>query len=357
MFKFKLISKLFLSGIIGLVTIPLAANAQATDTEANNTFENRTILSAGVTEVTGSIAPLTFVNNAPLFYTIPNLEPSEMFLAWTDNSRSFIDTILGSFDESLNVIDIGFDGSPAGDEFGSVVTGRVNSDGTINLGVTGYPDINFVGETAEQGEFELFVKLGTHEFTPLEDDHDDHDDHDEDYEDYEDYEDDHYLTGDGGEELMMFPDHDHGPTVDLDDFDYRFAGEIIQDNRIPGTLDFYTFTDLTPGDVLTAEITAGNIDSALGLFNDEGELIYADDDDGVDLLSFIPDLVVPESGQVNLAVSGNPDFEFIGRHLEDGDYTLTLHQKTSESIPEPMTILGTGFVLVVLPKLRKISRR
>ena len=329
MFKFKLIFKLFLSG---LVVIPLAANAA----QANNTFETRTILPPGVTEVTGTLTPLTFVNNAPLFYTIPNLEPSEMFLAWTDNSRSFINTMLGSFDESFNLIDLGLDGSPAGDGFGSVVTGRVNSDGTINLGVTGYPDVDFVGNTPEQGEFELFVKLGTHEFTPLEDEHDDHEEHQE--------------------EESIFPDHDHGVTVDLNDFDYRFAGEIVRDNNIPGTLDFYTFTNLSPGEVLTAEITQGNLDTALGLFNDQGELIYADDDDGVGLLSRIPDLVVPESGEIHLAVTGNPDFQFIGRHLEEGDYVLNLLQGDNE-IPEPMTLVGTGFALVLLPKFRQISRR
>jgi hypothetical protein len=342
MFKFKSISQFFFSSIIGLVVIPLVANAEINDTETNNTFETSNNVTVKNTQVTGTVSPLVFVNNAPVSFTIPNLEPSEMFLAWTDNSFSGIDTLLGTFDESLNLIDFGDNGSPAGNEYGSVITGRVNSDGTINLGVTGYPDVDFVGNTPDEGEFELFVKLGTHEFTDLEDEHGEHDENDDDpLADY--------RTEDG------YYDHIHGPTVDLDDFDYSFAGEIVQDDRIPGTLDFYTFENLTPGEVLMAEITQGDIDSILGLFDDEGNLVYADDDDGVDGLSLIPDILVPESGAIHLAVSGYPDFQFIGRHLEDGDYVLTLEDQDEDLVPEPLTILGTGFVFGFLPIMRKIS--
>ena len=102
MFKFKSISQVFFSSIIGLVVIPLGANAEVQDTDTSNTFETSNIITSDNTQVTGTVSPLVFVNNAPVSFTIPNLEPSEMFLAWTDNSRSGIDTLLGTFDESLN---------------------------------------------------------------------------------------------------------------------------------------------------------------------------------------------------------------------------------------------------------------
>ncbi|ELR99220.1 PEP-CTERM sorting domain-containing protein [Gloeocapsa sp. PCC 73106] len=340
MFKFHLTSRILLSSLLGVTLLPLSANA-------NDTFETRTILPLGTTEVSGTISPQTYVTNAPVMFTISNLEPSETFLAWTDNSFSNIDTVLGNFDESFNLIDSEDDGSPAGNGLGSALVGEVNRDGTIHLGVTGYSDLDFSGNTPERGEFELFVKLGTDHFTEIEDDnHDDHDHHDEVEHDEDEDSLDRYRDEHG------HYDHIEEETVDLSDFDHSFTGEIVPEPSIPGNVDFYNFNNLTPGEIVTAEINQGNIDSVLGLFDDEGNLVMVDDDNGVESLSRLSEIVVPASGELNLAVTGYPDFEFIGRQLEEGEYVLSLH-----NAPEPMTILGTAVVLGCLPGIRKAYKR
>ena len=51
----------------------------------------------------------------------------------------------------------------------------------------------------------------------------------------------------------------------------------------PGDVDFFSFSDLAAGDLFFAEITSGDFDTVLGLFDDVGTLID-DDDGGVDVL-------------------------------------------------------------------------
>lgn len=335
MFTFKLIPPVLLSSILGLVIMPSVARAE-------NTFESKTVLPPNTTEVSGSLTPMTFVNNAPVFFTIPDLEPSEPFLAWIDNSFSRIDTVLGSFDESLNLINFEDDGSPMGDGLGSALVGEVNSDGTINLGVTGYSDFSFTGDTRQAGQFDLYVQLGVDSFAELESDN--HDVHEHEH----DHEDDDPLAPYKGEDGTF--DHIHEETVDTSEVDYSFTGQITQDTPNLGSVDFYNFNNLTPGQVLTASIIQGDIDSVIGLFDEEGNLLKVDDDGGLGSLSRMSDIVVPENGELNLAVAGYPDFEFVGRQLEDGDYVLSLQHQ----VPEPMTILGTGLVLAFFVKLKKL---
>ena len=51
-----------------------------------------------------------------------------------------------------------------GDGFGSELLGTVNADGTINIAVSGYPDLNFDGLAGtphtQEGDFELFLSVG-----------------------------------------------------------------------------------------------------------------------------------------------------------------------------------------------------
>ncbi len=98
-------------------------------------------------------------------------------------------------------------------------------------------------------------------------------------------------------------------------------------------VDFFTFSGLTPGTIFSAETTAGDFDTMLGLFDDDGSLLYFEDSGGIGLLSKLEGLV-PASGKLNIAVTGWNDQQFSGFHLLSGDYTLTL-----TAVPEPATLV------------------
>ena len=51
-----------------------------------------------------------------------------------------------------------------GTALASAMSGFTNPDGVIRLGVTGFPDINFVGAHFQNGNYELFVRVGSGAF-------------------------------------------------------------------------------------------------------------------------------------------------------------------------------------------------
>ena len=107
----------------------------------------------------------------------------------------------------------------------------------------------------------------------------------------------------------------------------------------PGDVDFFSFSDLAAGDLFFAEITSGDFDTVLGLFDDVGTLID-DDDGGVDVLSALGG-TVPSSGNLNFAVSGFSDFNFTGAHSQTGTFTFNL-RTIGSPVLTPITPLG-GF--------------
>ena len=98
---------------------------------------------------------------------------------------------------------------------------------------------------------------------------------------------------------------------------------------------FYTEIDPTGGDVdyfrvraragttLIAEVTGGQLDSVLGLFDSTGALLTTDDDGGAGLLSRIA-FPVPADGDYVIAVSAFPDLDFSGDGGSGGRYVLDL---------------------------------
>ncbi|HEY9818972.1 MAG TPA: hypothetical protein V6D20_24650 [Candidatus Obscuribacterales bacterium] len=200
---------------------------------------------------------------------LDDLPAGEPFVVWIDNSDSGIDTMVGIFDPAGDLVDLNDDGSPVGNGLGSILTGFVSDDGSVDVRVTLFPDFDFTGEYMSQGpgemppfepgphgvegEYELYVKLGI--------------------------------------------------------------------DSLPGDIDFLVFPDLTPGSEFVAEVTLANFDPVLGWFDDEGQLITVDDDGGEGVY---PRMVgtVPPSGSVTLAVSSFPDFEFDGSHQAVSDYVV-----------------------------------
>lgn len=110
-----------------------------------------------------------------------------------------------------------------------------------------------------------------------------------------------------------------------------------------GDLDFFTSSGLNTGSLFTAEITSGTIDSTLGLLDDSGNILATNDDkDDNSVLSVLTGSV-PESGNLNLAVTGYDDYGITGAHSQFGSYTLSLDTFTlSQPSPNP-TIINGGF--------------
>lgn len=238
----------------------------ATESEPNNSFDSRTVLAAGELSVDGELAagnadsaPDSVYQNQTLLeggvnsYAVSGLTAGTPFYAMIDNSISGVDTLLGAFDASGNLLAYNDDGGPFGIDAASALFGRVNDNGGISLKVTGFNDADFVGEHTMAGQYELSIFL----------------------------------------------------------------------NATPD-IDFVTFTGLTPGEHMSAEITAADFDSVLGWFGSDGSFIASNDDiDGTTLLSRLA-FNVADDGSATFAVTGFADFGFVGDHNQSGSYQLAL---------------------------------
>ncbi len=149
--------------------------------------------------------------------------------------------------------------------------------------------------------------------------------------------DDYFASWIGG---TVNPDNSINLKVTSTD-DGNFQGSLVPGNydlfvKLDGTfadVDFFTFTDLTPGEQFAAEITAGDFDTLLARYDDDGNLIHFDDNSGVSPLSKLTG-IVPDSGLLNFAISTSTDPQFLGLHYDGGDYELTL-----TTVPEPATLV------------------
>ncbi|HLU05037.1 MAG TPA: pre-peptidase C-terminal domain-containing protein [Woeseiaceae bacterium] len=87
-------------------------------------------------------------------------------------------------------------------------------------------------------------------------------------------------------------------------------------------VDFYRF-DATGGTTLVLQVVTGQLDSYLGLFDQDGNLVASDDDGGTGVLSRIA-YEVPADGTYYLAVTTYDDFDFTGDGGSGGRYVLDL---------------------------------
>jgi len=113
---------------------------------------------------------------------------------------------------------------------------------------------------------------------------------------------------------------------------------------VGGDVDYFRF-HVEAGHLIEAEVVQGCLDSLLGLFSPTGELLMADDDGGVNLLSRISYLA-PETGDYVLAVSAYEDPEFVGAGSSGGRYVLDLKTKfcpgPGSLVPSPENWLVNG---------------
>ncbi len=109
--------------------------------------------------------------------------------------------------------------------------------------------------------------------------------------------------------------------------------------------DYLTFVGQVPGSSFFAEISTADFDPFLGWFDDGGELVNGDDDGGNGNLARIVG-IVPDDGEVNLAVTGTGDAAFNGNHGETGAYELSF-ATTSAFFPIVLENAATGTFVVV----------
>ncbi len=109
-----------------------------------------------------------------------------------------------------------------------------------------------------------------------------------------------------------------------------------------GDVDFYRF-DATGGTSLVLQVVTGQLDTVLGLFDQDGNLVALDDDGGTGLLSRIV-FPVPADGAYFLAVTTFPDGDFTGDGGSGGRYVLDL----SAIVGTVLTLGDDNFVEVPL---------
>jgi len=98
-----------------------------------------------------------------------------------------------------------------------------------------------------------------------------------------------------------------------------------------GDIDFFRF-QATGGQTLLAEVVAGQLDSLIGLFDANGNLLAVDDDGGSGLLSLIQ-FPIPATGTYVLAVTTFGDGGFTGAGGSGGRYVLDVQSLNGFLLP------------------------
>ena len=290
-----------LSFLLFIPTVTVAKQASESN-GVNSDFASAQVLLPGTLTVSGELSPVEPIETPVAFAQQTGalapgeivshdfvVTPGAIITAAIDNSASGTDTTLGALDQNLNLLATNDDSSFLGTGLGSALTITGNPDGSARFLVSGFPDFNFIPDTAshtQAGEYELLLFNG-----------------------------DLLSTGD----------------VDV----FAFTGLPVGQTFIAET--FVGDTAITP-------------DTVLGLFDDLGNLIQTNDDGGVGLLSQL-EVVVPLSGTVVLGVSGFADFGFNGAHTATGTYSLAL-EPVAIPEPSAIVLLAFSFVATGLRRRR-----
>jgi hypothetical protein len=268
--------------------------------EPNNTFNEATVLAPGVLSVSDELTQ--------------------------GGEADYPDTIAAAFNAAGFQVDINDNGGNWEGTLGSGLFGiPVNNDSSIRFAVTGYDDFVLQGNHQQSGAYHVYVDV---------------------YDQFQDWVE--------GFDFSEFLNEGEVDSFTFDGFNTNYTYDLQIDNTIglpPGAdVDFFTFTDLTPGDAFTAEVVQEDydgFDSVLGWFDAVGNLLVADNDSGFGRLSLITG-TVPSSGTLTFAVSGFDDFDFEGLHGEAAMYTLQLTMDSvgvSGDFNSDGTVDGRDFLL------------
>lgn len=265
----------------------------------NDTFETRQTVAPGSTDVVGELGLVadpteydySFTGNLRPdqadFITVPDLPPNEPFYVWIDNSASGVDTVIGVLDGDQNPIATDDDSSPVGTGVASGVGSTVAADGTVNIGVSGFPDFNFDGMYDATAEFQPpIVESET------------------------------FQVPSGDYELYVQLGVESPESADLTSPDYTFPGSIV-----PGEVNTFTIPDVDASQPFYAWINneASGVDTVLGVFDSTGTLVLSDDDGSPVGSGLASGLVGTASadGTIELRVTGFPDYDFDGEYEDD----------------------------------------
>ena len=274
--------------------LPLSINAQtieSIDTQPNDTFADRVIISSGVNRIYGQLTPLdlstaNYVTENYLEsgevdeFRLTDLTPGQPFFAWITMKNSNMDPIMGLFDSEETLIQWDDDSSPTA-SLAPALLGSVAEDGTLLLKVSGIGDDDFDGtETYYYG--------------------------------------DEWNSEDVDESSAVTEPHYQSGAYTL--------SVITNAVNLQGDVDFFTLSGLTPGHEFTIAESMSEGGIQLGWIAEDGtvervsnysEMTYREQIEGI----------VPATGQLHIAVSGANDSSFDGRHANSGEYVLRVEAK------------------------------
>lgn len=303
----RTIRKINFSIIILTSAIALPAYAATIfETAGNDTFLSSQVINAsGDVTINGGLS-LNYdykfsgtINPGVVdYYSIPGQLAGQSYVAVTNNITVPVqfdvpDTVIGTLDELSNVVTFDDDSSPYGDELASKAVGTVNTDGTINIGVTAWDDFGLVGAHTGLGEYDLFVALG---------------------------------------DTVPFSD------IDFFKFDNLTPGDVFTSEIFGGTVD--TFIGLFDDAGVVID------------FNDDNPDLLSSNGTYSKLSG-----VVPDSGFVTLAVTGfNPinghnTFDLTRLHPENGDYQMAF--TSTVPLPASVWLFLSGLGVIAGLKKRK----
>ncbi len=291
-----------LTAVLGLALMAAAARVEAAPIfDPNGKPENATVLTSGQLIVDDSLSA----------------------------NQGRPDTLLGSYNPSYQILlDTDDDSSTLGNGFASALVGvPLRPNGSAYFRVTGAADVNFTGAHTQSGRysvrFDIYDSSGVlFKTMPLE-----------------------FESVSPGmiDNVWLDP-----PAVAEPE---RVGGTVdVTVNNIvgPGTgdsVDFFWFSGLLPGQEFLATLTAADFDPLLGWFGGPGNALLEASEPGAaaPMITGVAD----QNGRALLAVTGVPDVQFKGEHVEVGQYTLVV---IPEAVPEPSSValLGLGGALVGL---------
>jgi uncharacterized repeat protein (TIGR01451 family) len=299
------------------------------ESENNDTFSNRNIFaSQGHAIISGSLDPA----GDPDILEISGLGSAPIDIEVVSGT---FDSVLGLFDANGTIIDTDDDG-------GSGLLSRFSEvtpdNGTVRIGISGYPDFGFKGNHLRTGTYQIVVGplpglLTLRPGFPI---------------DLPNCEGAYGLALDETRDILWVADTASGKTAPPPDepqvtesennntFSNRdifdSTGQLVINGEFVALGDRGMFevtglgTEPVDIEVVLGDFVGGindNNDSVLGLFDAGGGLIDIDDDGGSDQLSRFSG-IIPDNGTVRFGITGFPDFVFFGYHSKTGPYQIVV---------------------------------